>query len=133
MNTKLYYLPVCVYLEVYVLNCEVSYACLRATYDLKEYIFYVLHDRYASCHRVNSKACCTRYVRNCEVSYARLRATYDLKEYIFYVLHDSYASCHRVNTKHAAQDTYVVYVHVVGVAPPADSPQGNLTLNVQKE
>ena len=100
INTKFNYIPVCVSsLVVYVLNCEVSFARLRATYDLKEYIFYVLHDRYASCHRVNSKACCTRYVRNCEVSYARLRATYDLKEYIFYVLHDRYASRHRLNSK----------------------------------
>ena len=82
------------YLDVYLPNWEVSYARLRGTYDLKGYIFYVLHDRYASCHRVNSKACCTRYVRNCEVSYARLRATNDLKEYIIYVLHDRYASCH---------------------------------------
>ena len=64
INTKFNYIPVCVSsLVVYVLNCEVSFARLRATYDLKEYIFYVLHDRYASCHRVNSKACCTGYVR----------------------------------------------------------------------
>ena len=35
--------------------------------------------------------------------------------------------------KHAVRDTYVAYVHVVGVAPPANSPQENLTLKVQKE